>query len=142
MKKPYTIPEILKTHKRVAVLGLKPGHMEVSNQIFHFLIDKGFDVVGVNPKFAGTYIAHKPVYGTLSEIPGQIDIVDVFRASEHLHLHVEDILKMNPLPGVVWFQQGISSEEVGAILEAKGIQVIQDYCIAVAYATHRMEIEG
>lgn len=135
------VADILKNSKTIAVLGVKAEDYEVSNEIFKYLIGKNYTVVGVNPKLAGKEILGKPVTATLAEIKIPIDILDIFRAPQHLQMHVEDILSMNPLPKVVWFQQGISNNEVAKQLESKGITVIQDYCIAVAYGTNRHLIE-
>jgi len=136
------VADILKNSKTIAVLGVKAEDYEVSNDIFKYLIDKNYTVVGVNPKLAGKEILGKPVTATLAEIKIPIDILDIFRASQHLQMHVDDILSMSPLPKVVWFQQGISNNEVAKQLESKGITVIQDYCIAVAYGTNRHLIES
>lgn len=131
------IVEILKNSKTIAVLGVKAESFEVSNEIFNYLIDKKYEVFGVNPKLAGSEVSGRPVTATLSEIKTPIDLVDIFRASQNLPMHLNDILSMNPLPKVVWFQQGIRNDEVAKRLEENGISVIQDYCIAVAYSTHR-----
>ncbi len=136
------VADILKNSNTIAVLGIKAEPYEVSNEIFNYLINKKYNVLGVNPKLAGNEVSGKPVTATLAEIKIPVDIVDIFRASQHLPMHVEDILSMNPLPKVVWFQQGISNHEVAKQLETKGITVIQDYCIAVAYGTNRHLIES
>lgn len=129
--------KILRESKTIAVLGVKADPGEVSNDIFEYLIDKNYEVYGVNPKIAGQTISGRPVTATLAELKTPIDIVDIFRASQHLPMHVNDILSMNPLPKVVWFQQGIRNDGVAQQLEEKGITVIQDYCIAVAYSVNR-----
>lgn len=133
---------ILKTARTIAVLGVKPDPYEVSNEIFRFLMDKGYEVVGVNPKVAGTQILGRPVYAALADIPHPIDIVDVFRAPAHLPAHVPDLLAMTHQPPVVWFQQGIRNEAVAETLTREGIHVIQDYCILVAHSVNRHIING
>jgi hypothetical protein len=69
------------------------------------------------------------VAGRLDELARPVDVVDVFRASEHLPGHVAEILAMDPRPGVVWFQKGIRHDEVARELEAHGIEVVQDACM-------------
>ncbi|NUQ81235.1 MAG: CoA-binding protein [Bacteroidetes bacterium] len=128
---------ILKTARTIAVLGVKPDPDEVSNEIFRFLMDKGYQVVGVNPRVAGTRIQGRPVYATLADIPHPVDIVDIFRAPAHLPGHVPDLLSMTPRPPVVWFQQGIRNDAVAETLTREGIHVIQDYCILVAHSVNR-----
>lgn len=138
----YNEISILKEAKHIAVLGVKSEAHEVSNQIFKFLIDKNYQVTGVNPKIAGTTISGRPVTSSLSEIKTPVDIVDIFRAPQHLPLHIDDILSMKPLPKVVWFQQGIYNQQVAEQLEEKGITVIQDNCIAVSYSVNKLDIQS
>ena len=67
------------------------------------------------------------------EIEDKIDLVEIFRRSELLLEHAEEILKMTPLPKYVWFQSGIYNDEAAKMLEEKGIDVIQDKCMMVEH---------
>ena len=71
----------------------------------------------------------KPVYRTLSEIPGDIDLVDVFRRPKDIPQHVDDILAKRPK--AVWLQSGIRHDEVAERLARAGIEVVQDRCLLV-----------
>ena len=74
-------------------------------------------------------------YGTLAEIPGEVDIVDVFRRAEDIPQHVEDILAKRPR--AVWFQSGIRNDEVAEKLAREGIKVVQNRCLMVDYRSLR-----
>jgi predicted CoA-binding protein len=74
------------------------------------------------------------VRASLTELGVPVDVVDVFRRSDALRGHLTELLGMNPLPKVVWFQQGIRDDAVASELSAHGIDVIQDRCML---ADHR-----
>ncbi len=120
--------EILSTSPTIAVLGL---HVEPEKAAFYvpeYLHDEGYRVIGVNPTFAGQTLFGERVRTTLAEIREPVDMVDVFRRPERIPDHVEDILAMQPRPRYVWFQLGIRNDAAAHILEAAGIEVIQDRC--------------
>ena len=120
--------EILTSSPTIAVLG---AHTEPEKAAFYvpeYLHDEGYRIIGVNPQFVGESLFGHPIRATLSEIGEQIDIVDVFRKSEAIPDHVEDILAMKPRPKVVWFQLGIKHEDAAKVLEAAGITVVQNRC--------------
>ncbi len=120
--------EILTSSPRIAVLG---AHTEPEKAAFYvpeYLHDEGYSIIGVNPQFVGETLFGNPVRATLAEIGEPIDLIDVFRRSETIGDHVEDILAMKPRPKVVWFQLGIKNEDAAKVLEAAGITVVQNRC--------------
>jgi uncharacterized protein len=120
--------EILTGSPTIAVLGV---HREPEKAAFYvpdYLHDEGYRIIGVNPMFAGDELFGETVRSTLAEITEPIDLVDVFRRSELIPQHVEDILAMRPRPKVVWLQLGIKHEDAGRILESAGITVVQNRC--------------
>jgi predicted CoA-binding protein len=120
--------EILKTSPTIAVLG---AHTEPEKAAFYvpeYLHDEGYTIFGVNPQFVGQTLFGHPVRATLAELGEPIDLVDVFRRSEVIGDHVEDILAMKPRPKVVWLQLGIKNEDAAKVLEAAGITVVQNRC--------------
>ncbi len=120
--------EILTSSPRIAVLG---AHTEPEKAAFYvpeYLHDEGYKILCVNPRFVGETLFGHPVRATLSEIGEPIDLVDIFRRSESISEHVEDILAMKPRPKVVWFQLGIKNEDAAKVLEAAGITVVQNRC--------------
>lgn len=123
------IAKILSEVRTIAVIGISDNPMRTSWEIAEFLVDKGYNVVGVNPtiKNAGAI----KVYPSLKDIPLDIDIVDVFRRSETIPELIPDVLEKNPK--VLWLQQGIRNDLAVKPAIEKGIYTIQDKCIAVYY---------
>src|SRR6185369_13573988 len=104
------------------------AHREPEKAAFYvpdYLHDEGYRIIGVNPTFAGGELFGEPVRSTLAEIAEPVDLVDVFRRSDRIPQHVEDILAMRPRPKVVWLQLGIKHEDAARTLEAAGITVVQ-----------------
>jgi predicted CoA-binding protein len=120
--------EILTTSPTIAVLGIHHEPEKAAFYVPEYLHDEGYRIIGVNPQLQGKQLFGVTVRNTLAEIDEPVDLVDVFRRSELIPQHVEDILAMNPRPKVVWFQLGIKNEDVAHILEAAGITVVQNHC--------------
>ena len=98
--------DILKKSRTIAVIGISSKPSKTSRTIADFLVKKGYTVVGVNPQ--PFEIEGIPVYSKLTEIPFDIDIVDVFRRSETIHEIIPEILEKKPK--VLWLQLGIRLE--------------------------------
>lgn len=126
-----TVCEILKDSKNIAVYGLsdKPGR--ISRDIALFLKRKGFNVVGVNPLAKSKEVDGITIYGSLKDIPFEIDIVDVFRRSEAIPEIIDDVMTIKPK--VLWLQSGIRNDQAVAPVVELGIDTIQDKCIMVEY---------
>jgi predicted CoA-binding protein len=78
-------------------------------------------------------IQGQTVFGRLADVPVPVDMVDVFRASEHLSDVVNEALAMNPRPKVIWAQLGVRDDRAAARAEAGGIKVVMDRCPAIEY---------
>jgi len=120
--------ELLTTSPTIAVLGIHNQPEKAAFYVPEYLHEEGYRIIGVNPLLAGEQLFGEPVRKTLSEIDVPVDLVDVFRRSELIPQHVEDILAMRPRPRVVWFQLGIRNDDVARVLEASGITVVQNHC--------------
>lgn len=120
--------KILETSPTIAVLGLHHQPEKAAFYVPEYLHDEGYRIIGVNPVFAGQELFGEKVRKTLAEIGEPVDLVNVFRRSDQIPMHVEDILAMSPRPKVVWFQLGIKNEDAARILEAAGILVVQNRC--------------
>jgi predicted CoA-binding protein len=120
--------EILTGSPTIAVLGAHQEPEKAAYYVPEYLHDEGYRIIGVNPDIQGEQLFGQPVRNTLAEIDEQVDLVDVFRKSELVPQHVEDILAMSPRPKVVWLQLGIKNEDAARILEAAGITVVQNRC--------------
>lgn len=123
------ICELLKSSKNIAVVGLSDNPMRTSYDIAHMLLRNGYNIVGVNPLIKKS--GEIAVYPNLTDVPFQIDIVNVFRRSEHIPELISDVLQVNPR--ALWLQQGIRNDEAVQPVKEKGIITIQDSCIAVYY---------
>ncbi len=124
------ICKILSEARTIAVVGLSDNPDRTSRQIAELLVDKGYKVVGVNPTIKRS--GEIDVYPNLSDIPFEIDIVDVFRRSEDIPGIIPEVLNKNPK--ILWLQQGIRNDEAVKPVIDKGIYTVQDKCIAVYYS--------
>jgi len=118
--------------RRVAVLGIKTEAQadQPAFYVAQYLDRAGLEVVPVPVYYPDvTTILGRPVYRSLAEIPGEIDMVDVFRRSEHVPPHVDDILAK--MPATVWMQSGIRNDDAAERLARAGIDVVQDRCLKV-----------
>jgi predicted CoA-binding protein len=122
------VREILTSSPTIAVLGIHHEPEKAAFYVPEYLHDEGYRIIGVNPRFTDQTLFGEKVRATLAEIGEPVDIVDIFRRSEDIPGHVEDILAMKPRPKVVWMQLGIKNEDAAKILEAAGIVVVQNRC--------------
>jgi predicted CoA-binding protein len=126
------IRDLLKTTRTIAVLGIKT-EVQASQPAFYvpkYLQTAGFQIIPVPVYYpAATRILGEEVYRRLVDIPTDIDLVNVFRRSQDVPPHVEDILAK--MPKAVWMQSGIRNDAVAEILAKAGIKVVQDRCLMV-----------
>ena len=120
------IRKILGGMKRVAVVGLSAKEDRASHGIAKFLVGQGLDVVGVNPLLKEDVLGIK-IYPSLADVPGSVDLVDVFRRSETVPPVVDEAIAMKA--GALWMQEDVVHEEAAAKARAAGLDVIQDRCI-------------
>lgn len=128
-----TIPEILERFKKITVIGLSPNEARPSYYVSEYMRDHGYSVVGVNP--GQNEILGLPVYPTLAEVPGPLEIVAVFRASEYLPGIVDEVIARKPK--VLWIQLGIEDSAAEARAEAAGITVVRRHCLMVEHRAAR-----
>jgi predicted CoA-binding protein len=125
------IRALLERTKRIAVLGIKtPESGQPAYYVAEYAKRAGYDIVPVPVYYPEvTEILGEPVYRSLAAIPGEIDMVDVFRRARDIDAHVDDILAKRPAS--VWFQLGIRNDAVAERLAREGIDVVQDRCLLV-----------
>ena len=131
---------ILNTVKSIAMVGISPKDNRPSYFAFKYLLERGYRMIPVNPGQAGKEILGQKVYAKLSDIPEPVDMVDVFRASEHVPAVVDEALSMTPRPAVIWMQLGVRNEEAAAKAEAGGIKVVMNRCPKIEYGRLSSEI--
>ena len=134
------IRDILKSVKRIALVGASANEARPSWIVTKYLIDRGYEVVPVNPGLAGQTLLGRTVYGALKDIPGPIDMVEIFRNSEAAGPITDEALALDPLPKVIWMQLSVRNDEAAARAEAKGLTVIMNRCPKIEYGRLSGEI--
>jgi uncharacterized protein len=122
------IRAILTETRTIAVVGASPNPARPSNEVLGFLVDRGYETWPVNPGHAGALIRGRPVSARLADVPARIDMVDVFRNSANAAGAVDEALKLDPLPRVIWMQLAVINEEAAARARAKGATVVMNRC--------------
>lgn len=127
---PAAIRDVLERSHRIAVLGIKPDASKPAYYVPAYAQKAGYEIIPVPVYYPDmTEVLGEPVYRALSEIPGDVDIVDVFRRPSDIPPHLDDILAKQPKS--VWFQLGIRNDAVAETLAKAGINVVQDHCLLV-----------
>lgn len=134
------IAGILNDVKTVAIVGASANEVRPSFFVTKYLVDKGYTVFPVNPGQAGKEIAGQMTYAKLADIPGPIDMVDIFRASDAVPAIVDEVLALTPLPKVIWMQLTVRHDEAAAKAEACGIRVVMNRCPKIEYGRLSGEI--
>ena len=127
------LKRILTSVKTVAVVGVSPNPVRPSYYVARYLGLKGYRVIPVNPGHAGETLFGQTVQGRLSEIAEPVDMVDIFRRSEHVGPIVDEALEAFPGLKVIWMQIGVENAEAAARAEARGVEVIQNRCPKIEY---------
>lgn len=125
----FRLAEILRASRSIAVVGLSRKPERPSHGVAAYLQRAGYTIIPVHP--AGGVTLGEPVHPDLrsAAAAGPIDIVNIFRRSEHVPALLDAMLEVEP--ALVWMQQGIRNNDVARRLEAAGIPVVMDRCLAV-----------
>jgi predicted CoA-binding protein len=129
---PLAIQRIIHTAKRIAVVGLSSNPLRASYFVGFYLKRHGYEVIPVNPRESA--ILGETSYRSLSDVPGPIDIVNVFRAPDALPAIAEEAVKIGA--GSLWCQFTVINEEGARIAESGGMAVVMDRCIKVEHARY------
>ncbi|MEW6551691.1 MAG: CoA-binding protein [Campylobacterota bacterium] len=124
------IKEIFKTTATIAVIGLSPDETKDSNRVAKYLQSVGYKIVPVYPK--GDIILGEQVYRSLSEIPFEIDLVNVFRKPEFVSVVVDEALQRGDVK-IVWTQKGIVNNQAAQKAKDNGLRVVQNHCTMVEH---------
>ena len=127
------IREILTSVRTIAVVGASPNPARPSNDVLGVLIDRGFETFPVNPSHVGALIRGRRVSARLADVPVAIDMVDVFRNSAAAGGVVDEALRLDPLPRVIWMQLGVINEEAASRARASGVTVVMNRCPAIEF---------
>lgn len=124
------IARILRDTRRVAVLGIKMESGKPAFYVPEYCQRAGLEIVPVPVYYPNaTEILGERVYRRVADIPGDVDMVNVFRRPGHIDAHVDDIIAKRPKS--VWFQLGIRNDGAAERLAREGIDVVQDRCLMV-----------
>ncbi|PYS49207.1 MAG: CoA-binding protein [Acidobacteria bacterium] len=128
------IREMLAETRRIAVLGIKTEEQSYQPAFYvpKYLASAGFEIIPVPVYYPeATSILGQKVYRKLVDVPDEIDMVNVFRRSQDINAHLNDMLAKKPK--AVWFQSGIRNDAVAERLAREGIKVVQDRCLMVEH---------
>jgi predicted CoA-binding protein len=131
---------ILNGVKSIAVVGVSPNTVRPSYFVFKYLLERGYRMIPVNPGQAGKELLGQKIYARLGDIPEGVDMVDVFRASEHALPIVQEALTLNPRPKVIWMQLTVRNDEAAQLAEANGMKVVMNRCPKIEYGRLSSEI--
>tara|TARA_B100000674_G_scaffold259109_1_gene213714 strand:+ start:351 stop:752 length:402 start_codon:yes stop_codon:yes gene_type:complete len=123
--------DILSKFKRIALVGASKNLKKTSSIVMKFLQDCGFKVYPVNPSMKGEKILGEEVFGRISEIKDQVEIIDVFRPSNEATEIAKEAVKVGAK--VLWLQLDIKNEEARRIVEANNIIYIEDKCTKIEF---------
>ncbi|PID45688.1 MAG: CoA-binding protein [Proteobacteria bacterium] len=124
-----TVQQILNESKTIAVVGISHKQERASYKVAKFLMEKGYTVIPVNPKYQE--LLGQTCYATLEDIPVPVDMVDCFRRSEDIPPIAESAIKIGAK--VLWMQLGVVNEEAAQMAEAAGLKVVMDKCPKMEY---------
>jgi predicted CoA-binding protein len=133
-----TIEQILTSARTVAVVGMSNKPERASYEVADYLQQQGYEILPVNPAYAGQQILGRTVYGTLQEAAGalakdgrRIDVVDVFRKAEDVPPVAKDAIHVRA--GTLWMQLGIENQAAADLARAAGLDVVMNHCMLVEH---------
>ena len=131
---------ILNTVKTIAMVGASNRDIRPSYFVFKYLLERGYNMIPVNPGLAGKELLGRKIYATLTDIPEPVDMVDIFRASQFALPIVREALTLNPRPQVIWMQIGVRDDEAAKLAEDNGLKVVMNRCPKIEYGRLSSEI--
>jgi hypothetical protein len=123
---------ILNENRTVAMVGLSADPMRPSHFAAIYMQSEGYDIIPVNPRYAGERILGQLVYAALEEIPRPVQIVDVFRRAEEVPTIAHSAIAIEA--NVLWMQLGVINEAAARIAREAGLEVVMDRCVKIEHA--------
>jgi predicted CoA-binding protein len=123
------IADILKSYKKIAVVGISSNPGRPSHYVSQFMKDNGYQIFPVNPGL--DEVLGEKCYTSLSDIPDEIEVVNIFRRAEYVDEIVAEAIKVGAK--VIWMQEGIINEGAAQKAIEAGLQVVMDRCIKTEY---------
>jgi predicted CoA-binding protein len=134
------IRSILNSVKSIAMVGASPVDVRPSYFAFKYLLQRGYDMIPVNPGHVGKSLLGRPFVGALADIGRPLDMVEIFRSTAYLMPVVDEALKLSPLPKVIWMQLGGRDDAAAEKAEAAGIKVVMNRCPKIEWGRLSSEI--
>jgi len=131
---------ILNTVKTIAMVGASAKDNRPSYFAFKYLLERGYNMIPINPGLGGKELLGRKIYARLSEVPEPIDMVEIFRASQYALPIVQEALTLSPKPSVIWMQLSVRNDEAAALAQANGMKVVMDRCPKIEYGRLSSEI--
>ena len=125
--------KVLKRTRTVAVVGVSANPVRPSYFVARYLCLRGMRVIPINPGLAGQKLFGETVYSDVTQVPVDVDMVDIFRRSEAVPEIVDASLERWPALQTIWMQIGVTHPEAAAKAQARGVDVIQDRCPKIEY---------
>lgn len=123
---------ILTESRTIAMVGLSADPMRPSHFAAIYMQSEGYDIIPVNPRYAGETILGQRVYASLEEIPRPVEIVDVFRRPEEAPAIAQSAIDIGAK--VFWMQLGVINEEAAVLAREAGLEVVMDRCVKIEHA--------
>jgi predicted CoA-binding protein len=133
------IRSILQLVRTIALVGASAKEVRPSHLVMKYMLSKGYEVIPINPGLEGKTILDRTVYARLKDVPGPIDMVDIFKNSEAAGAVVDEALQLDPLPKVIWMQLTVRNDAAALRAEARGVQVVMNRCPKMEYGKHSGE---
>ncbi len=127
-----TLRRILSESRRIAVVGLSAEWHRPSHFVAKYLQQHGYEVLPVNPRYAGESVLGLRCHASLDQIDGPIDLVDVFRRSEDVLPIARDAVRLGAKG--LWQQIGVANAEADALVRAAGLDSVMDRCTKIEHA--------
>ncbi len=128
-----TLRRILQSLRHVAVIGVSPNPVRPSYFVARYLGLKGMTIYPVNPGHAGETLFGETVRAHVTDLPPEVDTLDIFRRSDHVAPIVREALDHLPNLRTVWLQIGVTSDEARAMCAERGVDFIQNRCPKIEY---------
>lgn len=135
-----TFNQIFDSVRRIAVVGVSANPVRPSYYVARYLALKSYEVIPVNPREAGKVLFGQTCVGSLSDIDGGVDMVDIFRRSEFVPEIVDEALTAFPALSVIWMQIGVEHAQAAQAAQSRGVTVIQNRCPKIEYQRLRGEL--
>jgi predicted CoA-binding protein len=126
------IPELLRTSRVIAVVGLSSKKFRPSYGVAEYMQREGYRIIPVNPN--ETEVLGQKSYARLEDVPERIDIVDIFRRSEFVKPIVDSAIKLGAK--AVWMQEGVEDQKSAEKARKAGLAVVMDRCILKEHSRH------